>query len=703
MATPASQSLFLKQQITVLVVAVALIAIVIASILLSNAEATRQEKWNTLLHNAESTAAVLKSLAENRTPDNTSGFYSVARNIADMNREVRVMGKGDPATATPPMPSSTQVQIAAIDAIWDRMQQDATAAERGTASFEKIVQAIGHSGAAMAKTQEQMAGVTQGTATPEAGAGQAAAANEERIVTQQGELLKRVATASGTPANKRTSAPGRFAAELVRLAQSIRQNNTTLAASANPRLAALARSVTGDADSLGSDATQLASQGPQLDTTLRAATATYLRSAPNLAPAIGALARGMQTRNAEINQRYRLITYGAGGLALLALILLALLFISSQIRMRRQARSSDERQQQAILRLLDEITPFADGDLTGNVTVTGEFTGAIADAINYTIQTLRDLVGTINHTSTSLVTAAGRTRDTALRMSRDSERQAKDISEVTTAVSESSQHLQRVAGQAQELAEQAHASVQTAHTGAGTVNQTIQLMSALREQIQDTAKRIKRLGESSQEIGNITEVIDDIAEQTNTLALNASIQAAMAGESGRGFAVVAGEVQRLAERATAATRRIEALIKAIQADTNEAIVSMERSTSNVVSGAQSAEEAGRALGHIESSSQQLAHTITQISVAARTQSQVAAQITETMQSIREISLATAGSADQTSSEVAELNALSDRLRKSVAGFKLPQGMRSGAPQAGAEANPPPRRMDAKQDAAVFGN
>ena len=196
-------------------------------------------------------------------------------------------------------------------------------------------------------------------------------------------------------------------------------------------------------------------------------------------------------------------------------------------------------------------------------------------------------------------------------------------------------------------------------------------MAALREQIQDTSKRIKRLGESSQEIGNITELINDIAEQTNTLALNASIQAAMAGEAGRGFAVVADEVQRLAERAASATRQIETLVKTIQADTNEAIISMERSTSNVVGSARAAEEAGQALTQMESTSQELSRLMSEIALAARAQSAEGQVVSGTMQVVREIATETSGSAARTAEAVGELNVLSEKLRQSVSGFKLP--------------------------------
>ena len=335
------------------------------------------------------------------------------------------------------------------------------------------------------------------------------------------------------------------------------------------------------------------------------------------------------------------------------------------------AKAKEEEQQQSILSLLDEITNIANGDLTGELTVTADFTGNIADSLNFTVQTLRGLVGTINETSVEIAAAASSTTERVQQMSSSAEGQAREIVRATQAISYGSRSLEDVAGRAEKLAEQAKNSVDTAHSGAATVGRTIAGMSTLREQIQDTAKRIKRLGESSQEIGNIIEFINDIAEQTNTLALNASIQAAMAGESGRGFAVVADEVQRLAERAASATKQIENLVKTIQADTQEAITSMERSTTNVVGGAKSAEEAGLALTRIEASSQELARVIQDIAGASRAQSVETTKLATTMQGIREVSVQTSATAAQTAESVGELNVLSAKLRDSVSGFKLP--------------------------------
>jgi len=214
-------------------------------------------------------------------------------------------------------------------------------------------------------------------------------------------------------------------------------------------------------------------------------------------------------------------------------------------------------------------------------------------------------------------------------------------------------------------------SVEVAHKGGEAVRRTIDGMNAIRETIQDTSKRIKRLGESSQEIGNIVELINDIAEQTNILALNAAIQASMAGEAGRGFAVVADEVQRLAERTGDATKQIEALVKTIQADTNEATVSMEQSTANVVKGAKLTENAGGALDRIEQVSMNLAQRILEISDATRDQARDSVKITETMDVIQQITAKTSEGSTRASSSIGELSIMVKEMQTSVAGFKLP--------------------------------
>jgi len=332
---------------------------------------------------------------------------------------------------------------------------------------------------------------------------------------------------------------------------------------------------------------------------------------------------------------------------------------------------TNERNQQAIQRLLDEIIDLADGDLTTEATVTGDFTGVIADSINYTVDQLRILVSNINETSVEVSSAAQNTQQTALHLAEASEHQAQEIAGASAAVNEMAVTIDQVSVNAAESAGVAERSVTIASKGAEVVQDTIEGMDTIREQIQDTSKRIKRLGESSQEIGDIISLINDIADQTNILALNAAIQASMAGDAGRGFAVVADEVQRLAERSTAATKQIESLVKAIQNDTNEAVTSMEQTTTEVVKGARLAQDAGVALEEIESVSSNLAELIQSISNAARQQASSAGHISNTMNVIQEITSQTSSGTSATAQSIGNLADMATDLRESVAGFTLP--------------------------------
>jgi len=365
------------------------------------------------------------------------------------------------------------------------------------------------------------------------------------------------------------------------------------------------------------------------------------------------------------------------GLALAGATLLILFLIGAgayfqQRRAAKQTAEVNQRNQEAILRLLDEMSSLADGDLTVQATVTEDVTGAIADSVNYAVEALRDLVSGVNTTAQQVAAQAQETRATTTQLAEASEHQAKEIRSATETINEMAQSFDDMAKRSSESADVAQNSVEIANRGADMVRQTISGMDSIRDQIQETSKRIKRLGESSQEIGDIVELINGISEQTNVLALNAAIQAASAGGAGRGFAVVADEVQRLAERATNATRRIEALVQTIQADTSEAVTSMEQTTSQVVSGARLAEDAGEALESIENVSNDLAGLIAQISKQAQQESKNATRIAEMMNSIRDISIQTTEGTGQTAKSVANLAELVRDLRDSVADFKLPE-------------------------------
>ncbi|MCG6118339.1 MAG: methyl-accepting chemotaxis protein [Aquimonas sp.] len=366
-----------------------------------------------------------------------------------------------------------------------------------------------------------------------------------------------------------------------------------------------------------------------------------------------------------------LIGLVAGILAVLGLLGLLLTIYRDQTRRFSVTQELNQRNQEAILRLLDEMGSLAEGDLTVRATVTEDITGAIADSINFAVEALRSLVTTINETAVQVAAAAQETQATAMHLAEAAEHQAQQITSASAAINEIAVSIDEVSKNSAESADVAQRSVQIAAKGAEVVRQTIQGMDSIRDQIQETSKRIKRLGESSQEIGSIVELINDISEQTNILALNAAIQAASAGEAGRGFAVVADEVQRLAERASAATKRIETLVQTIQADTNEAVSSMEQTTAEVVAGARLAEDAGLALGEIEKVSNDLADLIQNISEAARQQSAAATNISATMNVIQEITTQTSMGASQTAESIGNLAQLAADLRRSVADFKLP--------------------------------
>ncbi len=365
----------------------------------------------------------------------------------------------------------------------------------------------------------------------------------------------------------------------------------------------------------------------------------------------------------------------AAGLGLLLAALLATLRMRRTVEQQRVSadaqRRESERNQQAILRLLDELSSLADGDLTVQATVTEDITGAIADSINYAVDALRNLVTTINASAIHLDSATRQTQALSQHLARASGAQSKQIASATESAATMAGSVGEVSGNAERASDVARHSVEVAHKGGDAVRRTIDGMNTIRETIQETSKRIKRLGESSQEIGNIVELINDIAEQTNILALNASIQSSMAGEAGRGFAVVADEVQRLAERAANATKQIEVLVRTIQTDTNEAVVSMERSTTDVVGGALLAENAGAALEEIEQVSNQIASLVQNISSSARQQTHSAQNIARNMQILKEISAQTAESTNATSVAIAKLAELSSGLRKSASGFRLP--------------------------------
>jgi len=363
------------------------------------------------------------------------------------------------------------------------------------------------------------------------------------------------------------------------------------------------------------------------------------------------------------------LMFAVAGMVMVAVIAVVMIR-DTRMQLEEQA-SQNERNQAAILQLLDEIADLAEGDLTIHASVTENFTGAIADSINFAIDQMRGLVSNINDLSVQVAKAASETQSTASNLASAAENQAREIGAASQAINEMAVSIDHVSSNAAESAAVADRAVEIANKGSDVVQDTITGMDTIRGQIQETSKRIKRLGESSQEIGDIVSLINDIADQTNILSLNAAIQASMAGDAGRGFAVVADEVQRLAERSSAATKQIAALVKTIQTDTNEAVISMEQTTTEVVNGAKRAQDAGVALEEIENVSTSLAELIQNISNAARQQAASAGHISNTMNVIQDITAQTVSATDQTASSIGKLAGMANQMRESVEGFNLP--------------------------------
>jgi twitching motility protein PilJ len=384
------------------------------------------------------------------------------------------------------------------------------------------------------------------------------------------------------------------------------------------------------------------------------------------------------TLTSQLTQRYQDMGSGIslflailfGLLALAALLVLGVLNVGQAQRRAEEAAQENQRNQDAILRLLNEMGDLAEGDLTVEATVTEDITGAIADSVNYAIEELRTLVQGINRAADQVNQATTEARASSDELLAAAERQSRQITETTESVNQMSQSIGQVSQNAADSARVAEQSLATARKGGDSVRGAIAGMNAIRDQIQETSKRIKRLGESSQEIGEIVDLISDITEQTNVLALNAAIQAAAAGDAGRGFSVVAEEVQRLAERSAQATRRIGAIVKTIQSDTQDAVNAMEASTQGVVEGTTRSDAAGQSLAEIEAVSEELARLIQSISEATQVQAGTAQRIAGNMRQILDVTEQASDGARRSAESIGQLAVLSNELKVSVSGFKL---------------------------------
>lgn len=375
-------------------------------------------------------------------------------------------------------------------------------------------------------------------------------------------------------------------------------------------------------------------------------------------------------QSTERHNNLTLFFYVTVILAIIAGLFFVYSFSTSMRRYIFQEEQENERTQNAILRLLDEMEGPASGDLTSRMAVTEDITGTIADSINLTIETLQGLVGKINQAGTRVIDASAQAEQVSIDLLDAAQIQANKIEETVVAVLGMAEALESVSGSAEECADVARQTLRAAEGGADAVHDAMAGMGEIRVYIQETAKRIKRLGESSQEIGEIVTLISDITEQTNVLALNAAIQATAAGNAGKGFSVIAQEIQRLAEHSAEASRQINTLVRNIRGDTQDTVIAMERSTAAVVEGTRRASTTSQALEEIEVISKRLAQLVIRISEATTTQTKAAGKLARNMEDILLITRQTGQGTQQNVDSVRDMAECATALKSSVANFRV---------------------------------
>jgi twitching motility protein PilJ len=347
-----------------------------------------------------------------------------------------------------------------------------------------------------------------------------------------------------------------------------------------------------------------------------------------------------------------------------------------------QTESDRDKMQHQVMDLLSIVSGAAEGDLTVKAEVTADALGSVADAFNLMINGLQALVSQASDVASEIQHSTSDILKASERMRRGAEQQTAQIQGASGAVNEMSHTIQRMAENAEAATQASLRATQAAVKGGSSVAETIKGMQRIRAAVQTTGKKIKGLGERSLEIGAIIEVINEIATQTNLLALNAAIEAARAGEQGRGFAVVADEVRKLAERAARATKDITSLIKGIQVETSEAVTVMEEGTREVEEGTKLADQAGAALREIEQIVKQTSGLVTDITNSAANQVKVSEGIVTSMGSISKLTQETTVGVRDTVETISKLAELSTRLTVAIGRFKLGKEQEQPAAEGG---------------------
>jgi methyl-accepting chemotaxis protein len=337
-----------------------------------------------------------------------------------------------------------------------------------------------------------------------------------------------------------------------------------------------------------------------------------------------------------------------------------------------QTQQERDRLQRSIMKLLDEVSEVANGDLTAEAEVTADATGAIADAFNFMIAELRAIIGRVKETGEQVDASASQIQRRTEMLVQRSEEQSAKLNQLSDALEQMSAAMQKIAQETGASVRVSDDALANAKQGANAIGKNISAMKRLSSRVQETAGRIKRLGERSQEISAIVKIIRDLAQRTSVLALNASIQAAAAGQQGRGFVAVAEEVEKLAERSAVASKQIDALTKAIEGETNEAVESMETTVKEVAVGVKLTDEVGEALMQIEAVTHQLSNINHTIAIAARQQAQTSEDISGSVKVVAGVSQTTAAGMRESAASVRQLAEWTHNLRDSVASFRLPE-------------------------------
>ncbi len=672
-------------QVQILLIMMGMCAFVFGAVLLldardaANATQRTEILGDSLMHTQRMAKAATNALQGNRV---AFGELRDSRDRIDANLEA--MANGDSTRGLSPASSFLQPALQRVIDRWKPSQSAASvvvAQERTLLAFGDVIRRINEASPRLSQLTEEIAALKLQQAAP---AREIAAAGQLVMLTQR---LGRSANSliAGETANAEVALTlGRDINLFRDLTQALLAGSEALRINAaadaetRSRLQELAKVYTELQTSIGG-----ALGGLQSIVQAKDAELAIIRDSEMLRQQVTDLAREFQAE-----QRGRFVNFLVMGLFGLGVLLAAFAIAKVLLddsrkravdaegqrqeaqRLEEDAKRTNEQNQAAILRLMNELQEVADGNLTVQATVTEDITGAIADSVNYTVEELRGLVGRINVTAEQVNTASTAARDIATKLLTASEAQSREIQDTGDKVLRMATQINDVSRNAGESAKVARTSLEAAERGQRAVYNQIAGMNEIREQIQETAKRIKRLGESSQEIGEIVELITDITEQTNVLALNAAIQAASAGEAGRGFSVVAEEVQRLADRSAEAAKQIGALVRTIQTDTQDAVTAMEKSTQGVVEGTKLSDAAGTALADIGRVSRQLAELIERIAGNTNEQAQNAGGVAESINRILNVTDQTTQGTRQAAQSIGQLATLARELKSSVARFRV---------------------------------